>query len=100
MMLFFSIMARAFCSSAVIVSVAAESGKCKDNAAFAFCENGPGTWNHTVRANVRLANMIWDHNLLPSLYLSKDDVVLYDTTKPSTVPILSQASIKRSVTKQ
>lgn len=50
--------------------------------------NVPGTWNHTVRAKVRLASTICDHNRLPSLYRSKLEVVRYDMTKPNTVPTL------------
>jgi hypothetical protein len=32
--------------------------------------------------------MIWDQSLRPSLYLSKEEVVRYEMTKPITVPIL------------
>ena len=44
---------------------------------FVLHENGlPGTWNQIVLANVLFARMSCDHNRLPSLYRSKDDVVL------------------------
>ncbi len=47
-----------------------------------------GMWNQTALDIVLLARMICDQYLRPSLYLSKLDVVLYEMTKPSTVPTL------------
>jgi hypothetical protein len=46
----------------------------------------PGTWNHTLRAKVRALQMIVDQYLRPSLYLSNEEEVRYEITKPSTVP--------------
>ena len=48
----------------------------------------PGTWNQINLAIVREAKTICDQYLRPSLYLSKADVVLYEITKPRTVPRL------------
>ena len=48
----------------------------------------PGTWNQINLAIVRVAYTICDQYLRPSLYLSKLDVVLYEITKPRTVPML------------
>lgn len=60
--------------------------------------HSPGTWNHIVRASVRLPRTICDQSLRPSLYRSKLDVVLYDTTKPNTVPILQGYSKESAFT--
>lgn len=45
-------------------------------------------WNQIALARVLLDNMICDQYFLPSLYRSKLEVVLYDMTKPRTVPML------------
>lgn len=58
-------------------------------------EYAPGTWNQINLDIVRVANTICDQYLRPSLYLSKLDVVLYEITKPRTVPRLQVTNMSQ-----
>ncbi len=60
----------------------------------------PGTWNQINLDNVRVAYTICDQYLRPSLYLSKLDVVLYEITKPRTVPMLQATEINQKSSRQ